>query len=78
MGFRAVSRRKRYLVLRHFSMAAALITGTRYIFRLGQLRLNARERKVSMDTTYLILALAEPETTYFDIGTNIGLLSTPA
>lgn len=29
------------------------------------------------DTTGLILALAEPETTYFDVGANIGLLSLP-
>src|SRR5262249_31774258 len=29
------------------------------------------------DTTYLILALVEPETTYFDVGANIGLLSVP-
>jgi FkbM family methyltransferase len=29
------------------------------------------------DTTHLILALAEPGTTYFDVGANIGLLSVP-
>jgi FkbM family methyltransferase len=29
------------------------------------------------DTTCLILALAEPGTTYFDVGANIGLLSVP-
>jgi len=29
------------------------------------------------DTTYLILALVEPGTTYFDVGANIGLLSVP-
>jgi FkbM family methyltransferase len=29
------------------------------------------------DTTYLILALAESGTTYFDVGANIGLLSVP-
>jgi FkbM family methyltransferase len=29
------------------------------------------------DTTYLILALGEPKTTYFDIGADIELLSAP-
>jgi FkbM family methyltransferase len=29
------------------------------------------------DATYLILALVEPGTTYFDVGANIGLLSVP-
>jgi len=29
------------------------------------------------DTTNLVLALAEPGTTYFDVGANIGLLSVP-
>ena len=29
------------------------------------------------DTTYLILALAEPGTTYFDVGANIGFYTIP-
>jgi hypothetical protein len=67
------------LVLRHFSVVVSLIAGACYIFRLGQLLFEraCAEGIYERDTTYPILALAEPETTYFDIGANIELLSVP-